>query len=791
MPHTAGDRVTVRGERWIVEDATEFGDATLLNLLSAGAHGAQRRCRLLTPFDTPVLSERTPRIRAVTRRRWMHHLQSQVAHMRAFGALRAPQQAAIDILPFQLEPALALVRGHGSRFLLADEVGLGKTIQAGLMLAELLQRGWCDRALIVTPAGLRQQWIEELLHRFGIEAALIDASSLAARARALPYGVNPWAAEPVAIASIDFVKQPEVLRGLASQSWDALIVDEAHQATLASMRYAAVSALAKRARHVVLITATPHAGDERAYRALCGIGAISSDDPILRFRRTRNDAGVRRSRRAHLLPVRPSPACAEMHRLLEGYLKQLWAIGRSKNKHDVQLVAMVLAKRAFSSARSLATSLERRMAALTGDIEPSSQAALPLTLEEDFSDEPPMPVARAFEHGDEEREAVQRIIGAARRTTHEEPKMRVLRRIARRVSEPLIIFTEYRDTLDAICDQLVGIRTITTLHGGQTPLERRESLLAFSTGAANVMIATDAGSEGLNLQENCRLVINLELPWNPIRLEQRIGRVDRIGQARRVHAINLLAEGTAERTVLAGILRRIDRIRMSEIEIASCVINGFEPPAQAPPVEACTSMVDLTAEARAESERIHKARQFSRARTTLADETVPVTVVRSPGASLIPFFRIRVVTGAGRLIEDTLVPVRVPIDAVQNRLSPKAARALAEASVARFGALAAHHARQHANVQSLAAARDSRHWIARAMRRERAIAECLTADGPAPVQAGLFDNRELKEMCAQEDRRDRIRRESDARADLLQADSRALLAHDPELAMLLILCSPV
>ena len=98
---------------------------------------ALRRCRLLAPFDRPVATGARPRIRATTRRRWMRHLHAHRSELRAFGELRAPLRAAIDILPFQLEPALALVRGHASRFLLADEVGLGKTIQAGLMLAEL------------------------------------------------------------------------------------------------------------------------------------------------------------------------------------------------------------------------------------------------------------------------------------------------------------------------------------------------------------------------------------------------------------------------------------------------------------------------------------------------------------------------------------------------------------------------------------------------------------------------------------------------------------------------------
>jgi superfamily II DNA or RNA helicase len=790
VPFSAGDRVTVRGECWIVEEATAFSEATLLKLCSADGRATPRFCHLLAPFDAPVPTRRSARIRAITRRRWMHHLHAEVSALRAFGELRGAQQADIDLLPFQLEPALALVRGDASRFLLADEVGLGKTIQAGLMLSELLHRGWCDRALIVTPPGLRQQWADELLHRFRMQAALIDAASLAARACSLPCDVNPWAVEPVTIASIDFIKQPEVLRGLASLSWDALIVDEAHQATVASLRYDAVSELARRARHVVLLTATPHAGDERAYRALCEIGSMNGEDPILRFRRTRELTGLPRSRRVHLLAVKATPAGVEMHRLLDEYLAQLWTIARSSNRRDVQLVAMVLAKRAFSSARSLATSLERRMAALTSNADEPTQAALPLGLDDDLSDEPPVPIARAFAHPDQERAIVQRIIDAARRTQDDDRKMHVLRRIVRRVREPLIIFTEYRDTLEAICGEIGGLRHITTLHGGHTALERRQSLHAFANGRADVMIATDAGSVGLNLQGNCRLVVNLELPWNPVRLEQRIGRVDRIGQTHTVHAINLLAGDTAERAILANLLRRIDRIRMSEIDIAACVINRMEPPSQPSSSDTCTRSVDVSAAASAEAHRVSGARRFGAVHSTLSDQTVPLTVVRSAPSALTSFFRVRLVTGAGRSIENALVPVRMPINAPRTPLTRRDARALAESLTARFGAELARHAKEHADRRARAIAQESAHSMARAVRRERAIADILAPHGLRLVQAGLFDRRALKEKWAEESQHDLTRRESEARADLLEADSSALLAHDPELAMLLLLCSP-
>ncbi len=789
MAFSIGDRVTVRGEQWVVEDATMFGEAALLHLSSPDGQAGRRLSRLLVPFDRPVATARHPRIRATTRRKWMRHLHAHLSEVRIFGELTTPARAEIDLLPFQLEPALALVRGHASRFLLADEVGLGKTIQAGLRLAELRQRGCCEHALIVTPAGLRQQWADELRHRFDIAAAVIDAASLAALTSSLPFDVNPWAVEPVVITSIDFLKQPEVLRGLATRLWDAVIVDEAHQATNASLRFDAIGAIAKRARYVMLLTATPHAGDERAYRALCAIGEVGEDDPILLFRRTRELTGLPRTRRVHLLPVVLRTDGIEMHRLLDAYLARLWTISRETGRRELQLVAMILAKRAFSSARSLATSLERRMGGLTDVIDEPAQGALPFAFEEDASDVAVVPGVSGFDCPEDERDVLQRLIDAARRAEIDDRKMRVLGRLVRRVREPLIIFTEYRDTLAAVRDEIGDLRTITELHGGQTPSERGQAVAAFTSGAADVMLATDAGSEGLNLQGTCRLVVNLELPWNPIRLEQRIGRVDRIGQTRTVHAINLLADGTAERTVLASLLRRIDRIRMSEIEIAACVIGRSTLPVPSVPAEACTQTVSLRSDARAAVDCMARTRRLRTAGSRPLDQVVPVTVARSPRASLISFFRFRLVTRAGRLIEDRLLPIRLPLARLARPAGRREARTVAESLMAIFGAELRRHARAHADACAHARAREAAGSLAAATRRERAIARHVASDGAALVQPGLFDGRALKQKWAGEESRDALGRESETRVTLLEAGFSVRLAHDPELSLLLLQCS--
>jgi superfamily II DNA or RNA helicase len=789
MPFTAGDRVVVRRRKWVVEQVTAFADATLLDLSGADDDARRHRCRLLAPFDRPVPIDRRPRIRAVTRRRWMHRLNRHRSELCRSGDLRAAAGAAIDVLPFQLEPALALVRGHGSRFLLADEVGLGKTIQAGLMLAELRQRGWCEHALIVTPAGLRHQWAEELRRRFDMDAAIVDAASLAASTSTLPFDVNPWDVEPISITSVDFLKQPEVLRGVGTRVWDVLIVDEAHQATTPSLRYEAVQAVAKRARHVILVTATPHAGDERAYRALCAIGEIGENDPALLFRRTRERTGQRRSRRVHLLPVALTQDGVALHRLLNLYLARLWSIMRESGRHDVGLVAMVLAKRAFSCTRSLVATLERRLAALVGNIGEPAQSSLPFGFEDDRSDDGSIPVAPAFDRTADERESLERLIEAARRAQAGDRKLHALRRIVRRVREPLIVFTEYRDTLDAIREEIADIRTIATLHGGQSPQERSHSVCAFTTGEADVLLATDAGSEGLNLQTNCRLVVNLELPWNPTRLEQRIGRVDRIGQTRTVHAINLFADGTAERTVLASLLRRIDRIRLSEIEIAACVIGHAALPPPRVPAETSTRTVSLELESRTAAQHVADVRILSARQSKFPEGVVPVTTVRSCDTALIFVFRTRVATASGRVLEERLVPIRLPLPGIPRCRRRKEVRALAEGIVERCGADVLCEARAHAVELARGPGHGADPSLAAALRRERALLANVAADRASLVQAGLFDNRALKEKHAEEERSHAMRLESDTRSRALDTDATSACAADPELVMLLFLCS--
>jgi SNF2 family DNA or RNA helicase len=579
--------VRVRGARWRIADIRTFDDCQLVTLAGLTPPYAGVERHVLTPFDTIDLLDRATRPRFVRQRVWRRACRRLLATNRPPDALQSAVHARIDLLPHQLEPALAIVRGMGSRVLLADDVGLGKTIQAGLVCAELLSRGAIERVLVLTPAGLREQWKHELAERFSIAATHLDGPALRRLAATIPVGLNPWTTQPIAIASIDYVKRPEVLPAAARCLWDLLIVDEAHGVGGDSDRHAAVSALASRAAYVLLLTATPHSGDRRTFTSLCNLGSLEAD-PLLVFRRSRADVRVGAVRRVHTIYIRLSADEVRMHQRLADYSTEIRA-GRGEMHEDGWLALSVLHKRALSSAWSLSQSIDRRLAVLatSGAAQSESQMALPLgdpdgelTTEDEA---PAWPADLRLADPDREWHLLTTLAACARAAATRETKVAALRRLLRRTQEPAVVFTEYRDTLLHVSRSLDV--PFLVLHGGLTPRERASALAAFSGAPRTVLLATDAAGEGLNLHHSCRLVINLELPWNPMRLEQRIGRVDRIGQRRTVHAFHLIADATSEPRILLRLKARIAAARADigapdpvgmdeELAVARLVIGG-------------------------------------------------------------------------------------------------------------------------------------------------------------------------------------------------------------------------
>ncbi len=560
-----GALVDVRGDRWRVVETVEHDGCSTCRLVGASVSNIGVRRTLLLPFDRPRPVVSQTRVRRVGRQRWMAGLRAAAASACRDDSLRGAGSAAIDLLDYQLEPAIACARG-ATRLLLADEVGLGKTIQAALVLADLRARDESARALILCPAGLCAQWHQELDTRFRIAAEVVDRAMIR-RLQGSAADVGPWEQLSVAVASTDFAKRPEVLRSMEAVRWDLLIVDEAHLCAVAPERAAAVNWLASRARRVVLMTATPHPGEPGAFEALCRIGRLPGEGPALMFRRTRAELGLASGRRCRILAVTSSAPERRLHALLERYTSLVWGAAHGgRAPADARLAMVVLRKRAASCAASLMASLSRRLRWLA---DPGEAAHPQLRLPFDDGDEPDASdeepeltlAAPGLADVEAERRMLQRLIGLAGASIPRDSKPRALARLLRRVREPAIVFTEYRDTLKHLAETSRGDRTVATIHGGMDRAARAEAVGAFNRGEASLLLATDAAAHGLNLQSRCRLVVSLELPWNPVRLEQRVGRVDRIGQRRTVHAIHLVGRDTGEEEILARLAARIERAR--------------------------------------------------------------------------------------------------------------------------------------------------------------------------------------------------------------------------------------
>jgi superfamily II DNA or RNA helicase len=650
----AGDAVRIRGERWRIAadspyDTPLIGGVSIVDVDGCDPSNRGIRARFILPFEPLERLPTSPASpRMVSLARWRHAVRATLAAaLPHWTSLRAAAHADLTIVPFQLEPALAVTRGDACRLLIADDVGLGKTIQAGLIVAETVTRTPDARVLIVAPAGLRDQWRDELRLRFSLNPEVLDAGGIARAGSRLAPDVNPWSVHPIAIASIDFVKRPDVLRSLEALLWDVIVFDEAHTLGGRSERGTAATALAVRARCVVMLTATPHSGDEDAFARLCGVGDLGATFPLMTFRRTRADVGLPDARRSILLRIRPTAAELAMHRALGEYAQLIaQQTDGAASGPAAGLVATILMRRACSSASSLARSLQRRMALLAEASAPQcDQLTLPFTTADD-DDEPDAELGIAgLRDTGEERRWLERLLSLAREASLGESKLRALQRFLARANEPALVFTEYRDTLQHLAAALAGFDPL-QLHGGLTRPDRGRVLRQFAEAGSRVLLATDAASEGLNLHHRCRLVVNLELPWTPLRLEQRIGRVDRLGQRRRVHAVQLIAAGSGEEAGVSRFAGRTERI-VAALEAARAANASHSSP--------------LRHVAEAEAARLQLARALSANPETRHGVSPPirpvVTSVRRPGAlrGRTWALRLPIVDAAGHLVFETIV----------------------------------------------------------------------------------------------------------------------------------------
>jgi superfamily II DNA or RNA helicase len=433
--------------------------------------------------------------------------------------------------------------------------------------------------LILVPATLIDQWTDELAGRFGIDCLRANRSGLEQIGREQAFGTNPWMRPGVWIVSVDYLKQPHVAEALPPDPWDLLVIDEAHTVCGESDRYAFCQHVARRSRRVVLLTATPHGGDVDRFDRLTSLGRTDRRDELTIFRRSRGIAGGAPARRVRWHRLALSDAEQRLLAALRAFERIV--LRRAESRDHALLLLTVLRKRALSTTAALIQSIDRRLAWLG---EPGSiawaeltQARLTFDAEPDAESEDErlglsVSSGLAAPH---ERIWLRRLRALADEAATDESRIERLASLIHRTNEPVIVFTEYRDSLDVIRRRLSLSRKTSLLHGGMEPAERRQQLRQFLDGQTSVLLATDVAGQGLNLQSRARWVVSLELPWNPVRLEQRIGRVDRIGQTRAPHLTLLVARDESESGLLTHLAMRVLSARRA---IGADVLAGIAPP---------------------------------------------------------------------------------------------------------------------------------------------------------------------------------------------------------------------
>ena len=556
-----GDVVWIRQRKWLVERSRRDGDVMQVDVLSD-----RGTTTFLSPFDRIVAPRRRSRLRRVSAAAALRRLAALASAATSARVPASAVDADVRLWPFQLEPALAVIGGV-RRILLADEVGLGKTIQAGLAIAETCRRRASARVLVVVPAGLTSQWVDELSRRFSIRAIGADAGQLDRLSRQTGRGDNVWRRRGVWMVSVDFLKQPHVISALPPEPWDLVVFDEAHALCGDSQRYDAAAAIAARARVLLLLTATPHGGDNARFDRLLALGSIPDEaQTLIAFRRTRADLSLPRTRRIRWRSVTPTTTERDVLDTLRSFERVVLQTAARTGGGDASdapiLLLSVFHKRALSSMHALDVSLRRRLAWIDrapADPEPMWRQAHLFDTDSDAlsEDDARFLTANSGLDRGHERLWLCRLIRLIGNAAGGESKVRWLRTLLRRTPEPVIVFTEFRHTLETLEQALRDVRTLTSLHGGQTSDQQHASLSDFLGGGATLLLATDVASQGLNMQARARWVICFDLPWNPARLEQRVGRVDRLGQERPVHATMVLRRHSLEAGVLTRLSKRI------------------------------------------------------------------------------------------------------------------------------------------------------------------------------------------------------------------------------------------
>lgn len=517
---------------------------------------------------------------------------ARIADALSEDVLLAPLQAGVIPLPHQLHALSRAVTGDRVRYLLADEVGLGKTVEAGLIFRELKLRGLVKRVLVVAPKGLVTQWVQEMHTHFGEEFRLLTPSEFSSW-RSLTGAENVWRHYDQVVCPADSIKPIERRRGwsrerletynqerlgdLIDAGWDLIICDEAHRlggSTELVARYRLGRALAEAAPYLLLLSATPHQGKTAGFQRVMALldkdefiasGSIRREKVapfVIRTekRRAINEKGdpLFMPRLTKLMPVRWEERHALQKHLYESvteYVRLSYNQAMRQNRQYLGFLMILMQRLVTSSTQAIASALERRLEVLQSteltatDEEPPDDGD-----EQDAQERLDELLSIRLAGLQNEKEEVKLLLELARRCQAQGPDARaetlldILYETQREENDPdlkYLIFTEFVPTQTMLREFLKQHGFSVTCLNGSMDLDERRRVQRQYAEKSRILVSTDAGGEGLNLQF-AHIVINYDLPWNPMRIEQRIGRVDRIGQKRPVKAFNLIFEEGVE-----------------------------------------------------------------------------------------------------------------------------------------------------------------------------------------------------------------------------------------------------
>ena len=527
-----------------------------------------------------------------------------------YDPLLAMNTSKIDPLPHQIDAVYGhVLRMPRVRFLLAHDPGAGKTIMAGLIIKEMKLRHLAKRVLIVVPGHLKDQWRRELKDKFEESFVIADRATVAAL-----YGDSIWNREDQIITSMDFAKRDEICASLNAAQFDLIIVDEAHKMSAdkygehidKTRRYKLGEVLSANSEHLLFLTATPHKGDSENFRLFLDLlepgffattdmlaESLAKDENTLFLRQIKEDmknfdgTPLFLPRYVETLTYGLSDPERDLYREVTTYVqKQFNKALSSDKKRSIGFALIVLQRRLASSSFALWRSLQRRrdrLSSLLDDFERSRQAA---PAEFDFEDAEDMEEEERWakesvwealsiaENRDELKREIRTLEGLVRaaknvidgdhevKITKLKEAMIELDKTARKkgVDSKILIFTESRDTLEYLEKRVKSWGyNVCTIHGGMKLEDRIEAERVFKN-QSQVMVATEAAGEGINLQF-CHLMINYDIPWNPNRLEQRMGRIHRYGQKYEVYVTNLVARDTIEGHIFKRLFDKLREIK--------------------------------------------------------------------------------------------------------------------------------------------------------------------------------------------------------------------------------------